>query len=122
MPFAQREIARLEEMRLTVLETRVDADLRLGAHDLLIGELETLLAEHPARERLAARLMTSLYRAGRQAEALAVFQRTPARLVEAFRPDSGPERRKLQEQILPQGPSPGGPTAPRARTRTHGAP
>src|SRR5689334_14492246 len=81
-PFAQVEIARLEEQRLAALETRVEADLAAGAHDLLIGELQRLVVANPTRERLAGRLMLALYRAGRQAEALDTYRHVRARLVE----------------------------------------
>jgi DNA-binding SARP family transcriptional activator len=60
--FAQPEIRRLEELRLVALEARVDADLQLGRHGQLIGELQGLLAEQPPRERTAAQLMVALYR------------------------------------------------------------
>jgi DNA-binding SARP family transcriptional activator len=67
-PFAQGEIARLGEERVAALEDRIDADLALGRHAALIGELELLVGEHPLRERLQALLMLALYRSGRQAE------------------------------------------------------
>jgi DNA-binding SARP family transcriptional activator len=60
--FAQAAIARLEEIRLAAVELRIDADLALGFHDELAGELEALVAEHPLRERLRRQLMTALYR------------------------------------------------------------
>src|SRR3954462_11938093 len=66
-PFAQAEIARLEEQRLAAVEARVEADLAAGRHGALVSELRQLLAEHPARERFAAQLMIALYRSGRQA-------------------------------------------------------
>src|SRR5205814_4680834 len=69
-PFAQGELARLEEARLAALEDRIDADLALGDQATLVGELEALLHAHPLRERLCGQLMLALYRAGRQAEAL----------------------------------------------------
>ena len=69
-PFAQGEIARLEELRLAALEERIEADLALGRHAELVPELEALVREHPLRERLRAQLMLALYRSGRQAEAL----------------------------------------------------
>ena len=64
--FAQPEIARLEEQRLSALEARVDADLAAGRHAALISELQRLRSEHPTRERFAAQLMLALYRSGRQ--------------------------------------------------------
>ena len=62
--FAQAAIARLEEIRLAAIELRIDADLALGRHDELVGELEELVGEHPLRERLRRYLMTALYRVG----------------------------------------------------------
>src|SRR4051794_23073946 len=72
-PFAQIEIARLEEQRLTALEARLEAELAAGWHAPLIGELQHLMAIHPTRERLAGQLMRALYRCGRQAEALVTY-------------------------------------------------
>jgi len=72
--FAQAEIARLEELRLAALEQRIDADLALGREARIVPELEALVREHPLRERLRGQLMLSLYRAGRQAEALAAYR------------------------------------------------
>ena len=69
-PFAQISIERLEEIRLAALEQRIDAELALGSHAQLVGELEELVAEHPLRERFRGQLMLALYRSGRQAEAL----------------------------------------------------
>src|SRR5205085_4492712 len=68
--FAQSDIARLEELRLAASEDRIEADLVLGRHSDVVGELEALCAEHALRERLPALLMLALYRSGRQAEAL----------------------------------------------------
>ena len=76
-PFAQTEIARLDELRLTALEERIEADLALGRHAELVGELEALVARHPLRERLRGQLMLALYRSDRQAEALHVYQECP---------------------------------------------
>src|SRR5919198_6260293 len=70
--FAQPEIARLEELRLAVLEDRLEAELEAGRHGEIVGELETLTDEQPLRERLRGHLMLALYRSGRQAEALDV--------------------------------------------------
>ena len=72
--FAQSEIARLDELRLNVIEERIEAELELGRHADAVGELEALLAAHPLREGLRGQLMTALYRAGRQADALRVYQ------------------------------------------------
>jgi DNA-binding SARP family transcriptional activator len=88
--FALGEIRRLEELRLVALETRVDADLQLGRHAQLIGELSGLLAAEPTRERLAGQLMVALYRAQRQAAALEVYQRARAHLAEQLGLEPGP--------------------------------
>ena len=74
-PFAQSEIARLEELRLTAIEARIEADLALGRHDSLVAELENLVAVSPYREGLRAQLMLALYRSSRQAEALETYRR-----------------------------------------------
>ena len=63
-PFAQSEIRRLEELRLQATENRLDADLELGRHDVLVGELERLVGDNPLRERLRGQLMLALYRSG----------------------------------------------------------
>jgi len=73
-PFAAAEAAHLEELRLLALEDRIDADLALGRHADVVGELQSLVAAHPLRERPRNRLMLALYRAGRHAEALATYQ------------------------------------------------
>ena len=73
--FAQREIARLDELRIGAIEDRIDADLATGEGSELVPELERLVAEHPLRERLRGQLMLALYRAGRQADALDVYRR-----------------------------------------------
>jgi len=72
--FAQTEIARLDEVRLSALADRIDADLALGRHEELVSELEALVAENPLRERLRGQLMLALYRASRQADALEVYR------------------------------------------------
>ena len=73
-PFAQTEIARLEELRVGALEDRIDADLALGEHGSVVPELEALVAAHPLRERLRRQLMLALYRSGRQADALGAYR------------------------------------------------
>jgi predicted ATPase/DNA-binding SARP family transcriptional activator len=98
--FAQAEIRRLEELRLSALETRVDADLQLGRHRELIAELETLFAGQPTHEGFAGQLMTAFYRSGRQGEALEVYQRTRVQLTEQLGLEPGPALKALQTQIL----------------------
>jgi predicted ATPase/DNA-binding SARP family transcriptional activator len=99
-PFAHAEVARLEELRLAALEDRIDADLALGRHGQLIPELERLVAEQPLRERLRAQLMLALYRAGRQADALAVYQRARRTLVDELGIEPGQALRDLERKIL----------------------
>src|SRR5262249_46022143 len=82
--FAQAEIVRLEEQRWAALELRVDADLATGRAAELVGELETLVAAHPLRERTHAQLMLALYRSGRQADALAAYQRARRALADGL--------------------------------------
>jgi predicted ATPase/DNA-binding SARP family transcriptional activator len=101
-PFAQAEVARLEELRLAVLEDRIDADLALGRHRELVPELEALVAEHPSRERLCGQLMLALYRSDRQAAALEVFSRAREALHEQLGLDPGPALQELQQAILRQ--------------------
>jgi DNA-binding SARP family transcriptional activator len=104
-PFAPAEIRRLEELRLTALEERVEADLLLGLHGSLIGELEALVAANPTHERFAEQLMLALYRCGRQADALAAYQRTRTRLTEDLGLEPGSALKSLQAAILDQAPS-----------------
>ena len=99
-PFAQSEIARLEELRLTALEARIEADLALGRQDLLVAELETLVAAHPYREGLRAQLMLALYRSGRQAEALETYRRARRTFSEELGIDPGPRLQELEGAIL----------------------
>ncbi len=103
--FAQTAIARLEEMRLAALELRIEADLALGRQDELVGELETLVAEHPLRERLRKYLMTALYRSGRQAEALDAYKDARRIFVDELGIDPSPALQQLERAILQQDPS-----------------
>src|SRR5262249_51539286 len=73
-PFVSSESGRLEERRLLAVEARIDAELHLGRDGELVTELERTVAAHPFRERLLGQLMLALYRAGRQADALAAYQ------------------------------------------------
>src|SRR5712691_10905835 len=104
-PFAHAEIARLEELRLAALEDRIDADLALARHGQLVPELERLVVEEPLRERPRAQLMLALYRTGRQADALAVYQRARKTLVDELGIEPGESLRKLERAILAQDPS-----------------
>ena len=101
-PFAQAEIARLEELHVAVLEDRIDADLESGRHAVLVGELERLVREHPLRERLCGQLMLALYRSGRQAEALEAYRRVHRNLDEQLGIEPGPALRELERRILNQ--------------------
>src|SRR5262245_6789807 len=115
-PFARDEVGRLEEARLAALEDCIDAELELGRDGDLVGELEALVEQHPLRERFRAQLMRALYRAGRQADALAVFQDAREVLTEELGLDPGEELRSLQQSILRQDPSLG-PSAAAASDR-----
>jgi DNA-binding SARP family transcriptional activator/ABC-type branched-subunit amino acid transport system substrate-binding protein len=121
--WAQAERRRLEELRLLALEERVEAGLALGEAARLVPELQALVAEHPLRERLRGQAMLALYRCGRQADALALFQDGRRRLVEELGVEPGPELQELQRQILTQAPELGAvaraharPAARRARS------
>jgi DNA-binding SARP family transcriptional activator len=104
-PFAQRESARLEELRLVARELLVDAGLALGRHTELVGELERMVAEHPYRERLRAQLMMALYRSERQADALQAYQNARRTLVEQLGIEPGERLRELERAILEQDPA-----------------
>jgi DNA-binding SARP family transcriptional activator len=98
--FAQSAIARLEELRLNVIEERLETELGLGDRSELAPELEALVADYPLRERLRAQLMLVLYRAGRQADALQVYQEGRRILVDQLGIDPGPELKRLHTAIL----------------------
>lgn len=91
---------RLEERRLMAVETRIEICLGLGAHRELVDELVALTAEHPLRERLRGFLMVALYRSGRQAEALAVYDDARKELSEELGLEPGEDLRKLEGAIL----------------------
>jgi YVTN family beta-propeller protein len=104
-PFAQSEIARLEEARLAALEDRIDADLSLGDSEPLVAELEALVHEHPLRERLRGQLMLALYRSGRQADALESYRNARATLVNELGIEPGPALQHLERAILAHDPA-----------------
>jgi DNA-binding SARP family transcriptional activator len=116
--FAQAEIVRLEDERLGALEARVEADLALGRHTELAGELAQLVAAHPLRERLHGQLMLSLYRSGRQADALQAYRDARNALVDRLGIELGPELRELEWAILAHDPALDLVHPPRARLRT----
>jgi YVTN family beta-propeller protein len=123
-PFALAAAGRLEEVRVAACEDRIDAELALGEGRSLVPELESLVAEHPYRERLRRQLMLALYRSGRQADALQAYQRARRTLGDDLGLEPGPELRELEQAILRQDPQlaapepargagPAGPAAPR---------
>ena len=117
-PFAQAEITRLEELYLTCLEERAEARLARGSASELAAELRGLVSEHPLRERLRGQLMLSLYRSGRQADALEVYRDFRSTLAEELGLEPSPELGELEAAILRQdaalsfGSAPGGAPAP----------
>jgi DNA-binding SARP family transcriptional activator len=102
---ATRERPRLAELQVKALELRIEADLHLGGHAEVIAELRQLAAEHPLRERICGLLMLALYRDGRQAEALAAYQRARDVLVEELGVEPGPGLSELHQQILSADPA-----------------
>ncbi|MFF3863568.1 BTAD domain-containing putative transcriptional regulator [Streptomyces sp. NPDC002209] len=104
-PICTVEADRLEELRLTTLETLHDANLRSGRHAEVTRELERLTASHPMRERLYDLHMLALYRCGRQTEALGVYERARRRLVDELGVEPGPALRERMEAILHHSPS-----------------
>jgi DNA-binding SARP family transcriptional activator/WD40 repeat protein len=100
--FAQTEIARLEEVRVSALANRIDADLALGRHEELVSELEALVAENPLRERLRGQLMLALYRASRQADALEVYRQTRELLRDELGLEPSKALQLLERSILQQ--------------------
>ena len=103
-PFASAEIRRLEDLRLQAAELAIESDLVARRHGEVLGELRSLIADEPLRERLRAQQMLALYRSGRQADALAAYRDARTALVEAIGVEPGPELRQLHEAILRQDP------------------
>jgi DNA-binding SARP family transcriptional activator/streptogramin lyase len=113
-PFAASKIGRLDELRLSALEDRIEADLTRGRHFELVPELTALVAEYPLCERFRVQLMVGLYRTGRQSEALQVYRETRRMLAEELGLDPGPELQALEKAILVHDPSLAPPRSPGA--------
>ena len=124
LPWADLEASRLDELRLTAIEVRADAALRLGRAAQLVADLDQLTAQHPLREEAWRLLALALYQSGRQGDALAALRRARARLAEELGVDPGPALRELEEDILAQAPqlSAPAPSPPRARPQAVPAP
>ena len=103
-PFAEREVARLDDLRVAAQEAQIEAMLELGQHDRVVAELEALIREHPYRERLHAQLMLALYRCDRQADALQAYHDARHTLVDQLGIEPGERLRELQRAILAQDP------------------
>jgi YVTN family beta-propeller protein len=101
-PFAQPEIARLEDLRADVIEDRIDADLALGRHADVVGELRSLVAACPLRERRQEQLMVALYRCGRQPDALAAYRSARRAMVDELGIEPGPALQRAERAILEQ--------------------
>ncbi|MEZ0285907.1 MAG: BTAD domain-containing putative transcriptional regulator, partial [Thermoleophilia bacterium] len=114
-PFAAGEARRLEELHLALLEERIEAELALGRHTEVVGEIEALIARQPLRERGRGQLMLALYRGDRQAEALAAYQDARRALSEELGIDPSAALRDLERRILQQ--DPGLALAPRPAPR-----
>ena len=99
-PFAFGEIARLQELRLTALEDRIDVDLSVGRHAEILPEIKALVFEYPLRERLCGQLMLALYRQGLQAEASSVYHNTRSRLMDELGMRPGPVLDQVFRDIL----------------------
>jgi len=110
--FVEQERERLEQLRLAALEERITLELELGQHAVLVAELSGLANAHPMRERAHELLMLSLYRAGRQADALAAYQNIRILLAEKLGIDPGPSLRALHHQILRSAPELAAPRCP----------
>jgi DNA-binding SARP family transcriptional activator len=107
-PWAEDEARRLEELRITALEERLEADLETGGNVELVAELEALVASNPLRERLWGQLMLALYRAGRQGEASQAYQRARHALVAELGIEPGPALKELHGSIIRQEVEPAG--------------
>jgi DNA-binding SARP family transcriptional activator len=104
-PFAAGEIQRLEELRLAARQDLIDAQLALGRHREVVGELDPLVENHPFDERLRGQLMLARYRSGRQADALDAYQDARRALLDNLGLEPGVALRELEQAILRQDPS-----------------
>ena len=102
---ARAAVSRLDELRLAALEQRIEAELALGHHDAILGEIEALAIRHPARERLRHLQMLALYRAGRQRDALRVYQEVRLELLEEFGLEPSESLRTLERMIIGHDPA-----------------
>jgi DNA-binding SARP family transcriptional activator len=114
--FAQKEIARLEELRLVALEERFDAELALGHHTRVVAELEALVKVQPLRDRLRGQLMLALYRCGRRADALEVYREGYRRSIDELGIEPSHELRELQDRLLDESPELASPRRARHET------
>ncbi|GGV21669.1 AfsR/SARP family transcriptional regulator [Streptomyces spectabilis] len=121
-PYAEAQRTRLEELRLSAVEARWEAEIASGGSDGAIGPLRALAAEHPWRERVHELLMTALHQAGRQADALDVHAHVRRALAEELGIRPGPGLDRLQQKILTEGPGgrTGDAAGPPAPGRSHG--
>ncbi|WP_345203414.1 BTAD domain-containing putative transcriptional regulator [Fodinibacter luteus] len=108
--FAAAEARRLDELRLGATEERIAAELALGRASAAVPELERLVGEHPMRERLWEMLVTALYRAGRQGDALGAYERARSVLADELGVDPGPGLRAVHARVLAHDPTLGSPT------------
>jgi predicted ATPase/DNA-binding SARP family transcriptional activator len=116
-PFAITAATRLAELRLAAVEDRIEADLALGHHQAVVGELEALAAEHPLRERLRGLQMRALYAAGRQAAALSAYDDTRRQLADQLGVDPSPALQEVHLAVLRADPALHAmPSQPSART------
>src|SRR5213075_14101 len=95
-PFVAAEVRALEELRLAAVEERIEADLEAGRHAALTGELSSLVARHPLRERLRGQLILALYRSGRQADALSAYREACSFLLDELGLRPSPALRELE--------------------------
>ena len=105
LEFAAPEIRRLEELRVTALAERIEADLARGLAGELVAELEAMVAANPLQERVRGQLMLALYRAGRQADALAVYRQTSELLRDQLGIDPSRSLQQLELAMLQQDPA-----------------